>query len=770
MFRSAFVPLIGFAFTAVGVNAQDENGEGFSYFETHIRPLLVQHCYECHSSEAESLKANLTLETRAGWQSGGDSGPALIPGKPEESLLVHAVTHKNGDLEMPPKTRLLETEIQKLKNWISMGAPDPRDGTVKNKGTDIDLEKGRRFWSFRPPRSHPVPTVKNKSWPVDPIDHFILARLEEEGLKSGAPASKTTLLRRIHYDLTGLPPTPAELASFLDDSSPVAFAKVVDGLLARPEFGERWGRHWLDVVRFAESSGGGRSMVFPDAWRFRDYVIRSFNEDKPFDRLIREHLAGDLLPTSSVPKKNEALIGSGFLVLGPMNYELQDHELLKMEFVDEQIDTVGKTFLGMTLGCARCHNHKFDPIPTRDYYALAGIFESTRSMGRGSAAAGVTSFAIEKLDLPEGPIRKALRQKTEGLARKIAALRKENQPPADQIRQLEKERRGLVNRLNKETPHTMAASDADETGDAHIRIRGQVRNKGKKVARGFLTVAMKPGDPPRIPDGHSGRLQLADWIAHAEHPLTARVMANRIWQHLLGEGLVRTPDNFGRTGRPPSHPKLLDHLALRFVEDGWSIKSLIREIVLSRTYQLSSRVTHDHDPANLLLGRAHRKRLEAEAIRDSILQASGRLDRARGGPTIRNPGKYDLNYTFDTRRRSVYVPWFRNSVLDLFEVFDVANANLVTGRRAVTNLPTQALYLMNSSFVHEQAQETAKRLLAEDATIDQIYRLILCRPPSKSETVTTTTFLAQFPPDQKEEAWSQLCQTLFACLDFRFLD
>lgn len=626
--------------------------------------------------------------------------------------------------------------------------------------TSIDLEKGRQFWSFKAPVASPVPEVKNTSWPKSEIDHYILARLESENLTPSPDAPKRALLRRISYDLTGLPPSPEDMHSFLADSSPTAFEAAVDDLLARPEFGERWGRHWLDVTRFAESSGGGRSLIFPDAWRFRDYVIDSFNNDKPFDQLVREHLAGDLLPPKSIEQRNSQLVGSGYLVLGALNYELQDHELLKMEFVDEQIDTVGRTFLGMTLGCARCHDHKFDPIPITDYYALAGIFQSTESMGKGSAASGVTSFATTELEATnEGEIKEV----RDSLAEFKAQISTRDE-------QFENEHKALTARLKELQSFTMAVTEADTIANGHVHIRGEIRNKGPEVPRGFISVAMKPGTSAEIPPGHSGRLELAHWIADPGNPLTARVMANRIWQHLLGEGLVRTPDNFGQTGELPSHPELLDQLALRFIENNWSVKSLIREIVLSHTYQLSSRSTQNYDPENRLFGRANRKRLEAEAIRDTVLLLSGQLDPARGGPTIRNAGQYDLNYTFDSKRRSIYVPWFRNSMLDLFEVFDAPNPNLVVGKRPVTNLPTQALFLMNSPFIREQAEFTAQRLLAEKATLADAFQLILCRPPTESELATTRSFLNQFPPDQKAEAWSQLSQTLFASIDFRFLD
>ncbi|MFT6861694.1 MAG: hypothetical protein ACJAVK_000247 [Akkermansiaceae bacterium] len=929
--ESRLKPLVCRVLLASGSLAHANDPAGTAYFENHIRPLFIEHCDQCHSADAKKLKANLFLDSRAGWQTGGDSGPAIIPGKPEESLLFHAVSHTNGDLEMPPKNRLLDSEIEKLKDWIAMGAPDPREGQGKKSSPKINLEKGRQFWSFKPPLKHPIPKVKNPSWPTTSIDHFILARLESANLSPSQDASKRTLLRRINYDLTGLPPSPEEMRSFLADPSPTAFETIVDDLLARPEFGERWGRHWLDVTRFAESSGGGRSLVFPNAWRFRDYVINSFNQDKPYDQLVREHLAGDLLDHTSPAARNTQLIGSGYLILGALNYELQDHELLKMEFVDEQIDAVGRTFLGMTLGCARCHDHKFDPIAITDYYALAGIFQSTESMGKGSAASGVTSFAITKLAIENSGEIKDIRDSLAQLKSQISILKNQSgKTPAlaitnpatlpgitidsneakvtgnwikststtpwigegylhdnnllkgqkqvefsttlpatrkyevlvsysaganratnvpvtvhhadgettvkiDQTKSAdtlgcfvsvgtfpfskdqrasvtistkgtnnhviadavnfvepgsfetplvdrkkievetglitrEKELKSLTAKLKKLEVVTMAPSDADTIADGHVHIRGQVRNKGPKVPRGFISVVMKPGTSADIPADHSGRLELARWIADPEHPLTSRVIVNRLWKYLLGEGLVRTPDNFGQTGELPSHPELLDYLALRFVENDWSIKALIREIILSRTYQLSSQTSHDRDPANRLFGRANRKRLEAEAIRDTALIISGQLDPTRGGPTIRNAGQYDLNYVFDSKRRSVYVPWFRNSMLDLFEVFDAPNPNLVVGKRSVTNLPTQALFLMNSPFIREQSQLTAQRLLTEKATITHAYQLILSRPPSESERTTTANFLTQFPPDQKAEAWTQLCQTLFSCIDFRFID
>lgn len=906
---------ITLAFLVSGSIVHANNSEGIEYFETHIRPLFVEHCYECHSADAKELKAKLYLDSRTGWQTGGDSGPAIIPGKPEDSLLLNAISYTNSDLEMPPKNRLPDSKILHLKSWIAMGAPDPRENKPKKSTPQIDLNKGRQFWSFQPPVAHPIPKPRDTAWPANDIDRFILARLEAQKITPTRSASKITLLRRVYFDLIGLPPSPSQLKAFLLDKSPQAFQTIVAQLLARPEFGERWGRHWLDITRFAESSGGGRSLVFPDAWRFRDYVIDSFNKDKPYHQLVSEHLAGDLLSHSSPIQRNSQLIGSGYLVLGALNYELQDHELLKMEFVDEQIDAVGRTFLGMTLGCARCHDHKFDPIPTSDYYALAGIFQSTRSMGKGSAASGVTSFATSPLAISNPAEITQLRSSIDSLKKQIDTLKSspaltsfpgliidsskakltgkwkestsnkpwigkgylhdentnkgekkveftttleeardyevlvaysaganraknvpvtiyhaegnatviidqskpasiqgtftsvgtfpfssENpasivistekttahviadavafitpnsvipQKPKANLKKLESRHKILTAKLKKLQPITMAPTEAETIADGHVHIRGLVRNKGAKVPRGFITVASQAGTSPEIPEDHSGRLELAEWITDPKHPLTSRVMVNRIWKYLLGEGIVRTVDNFGKTGELPSHPKLLDHLAIQFTENNWSIKSLIREIILSRTYQLSSKAADNSDPENRFFGRAHRKRLEAEAIRDTALHISGQFDPIKGGPTIRNAGQYDLNYRFDSNRRSVYVPWFRNSMLPIFEVFDAPNPNLVVGRRSTTNLPTQALFLMNSPFIREQSELTAKRLLAEAGTVEDTYLLILSRPPSESERLSTQTFLASFPPEQKTEAWTQLTQALFSTIDFRFIN
>ena len=948
---------IGVLILAVLSSVNSARGDGgLDFFERKIRPLLAEHCYKCHSKEAKKLKANLRLDTRSGWETGGDSGPAIVPGSPETSLFLRAVGYEDEALQMPPKYRLKKQELSDLRQWIKVGAPDPReaqgaDGGDKDK---IDIIEGRKFWAFRPPRKHPVPQLKDTEWANSDIDRFILAKLEHEEIAPAADADKRTLIRRAFFDLIGLPPSPDDLRAFLEDNSPDAFARIVDVLLSRPEFGERWGRHWLDVARFAESSGGGRSLMFPHAWRFRDYVIKAFNEDKPFNRLIKEHLAGDLLDWKTKEDRNQLLVASGYLVLGVINYELQDKELLRMEVIDEQVDAVGRAFLGMTLSCARCHDHKFDPIPTTDYYALAGIFGGTQSLTPGN----VSNYVMRKLDVPvpseveayrkqlaaaesdlkiargelktlgrgdplpkglispnslpgvvidnsqaklvgnwvesqsvrgwigedyihdseEGKGEKRVEyeaklpaagryevrvsytasanrspnapitvhsskgQKTvridqrkvppmigsfvsigkfsfdeDATARVVianhgsagvviadavqflpdspkkiaeakqikpeterkegkekAAIREKRMAAKSRVTELDKR----VKELKKKAPKyqdaiAMSVKEEAEPRDGHVHIRGGVRNKGQVVPRGFISVALPPDSTARadIQEGESGRLQLAEWIASPSNPLTARVMVNRVWKHLMGKGIVRTTDNFGKTGERPSHPELLDFLALEFVGNGWSVKSMIRRIMLSRSYQLSSETaSKDKDPENRLFARAHRKRLEAECIRDAMLVASGQLDERRGGLTIRKISQYDLGYSFDTNRRSVYVPWFRNSVLDIFEVFDVANPNLVVGRRTVTNLPTQALYLMNSPFVRTQAEHAAARLITEGTSLDQVYELILGRSPSDEERKSTQEFLSRFEKSAKTEGWTQVCHALFASVDFRFVN
>jgi len=909
-----------FSLVILGLPNARAAGE-FDFFEKEIRPLLHKHCYKCHSTEAEKLKGGLLLDSRRGWATGGDSGPAIVPGDPEGSLLLRAVSYEDDDLQMPPKYKLADHERAALGKWVEAGAADPRDHQMEGKAEGIDLAKGREFWSFRPVTNQAVPKMNpapGQGENLGAIDRFILARLAKEGIERVDLARPETLLRRLYFDLIGLPPTPEQIDDFLADPSPEAYARLVDRLLGSPQFGETWGRHWLDVARFAESSGGGRSLMFKDAWRFRDYVINAFNDDKPFDQFIREQIAGDLMPAGTREQQNERFVATGFLALGPHNYELQDKELLRMEVVDEQIETVGRAFLGMTLGCARCHDHKFDPVPTDDYYALAGIFRSTQSLVPGN----VSSWVARELE-PEPTLKKAIEQhagetreanaalkaakkelrkseetsgktgifvddleaekigdwmkstsnktyfgdnyihdKGEGKGQKkviftaeleeageyevrfgytagtnraqkapvtiehadgptTIRINQREKPPINDnfkimgrfqfnagkavvsvsnantrdvviadavvfvpVAELKKDSvpgqrlaklRGEVDRLVKrvdalkktkstDLPKAMSVQDEKETGDWHVHIRGEIRNKGAVVPRGFLQVASKTKTvaQPTIAAGRSGRLELAEWVASSDNPLTSRVMVNRIWHHLIGKGLVRTTDNFGMMGEKPSHAALLDWLAHQFVVDQWSVNST------------GESVGWAGDPENRLIWRANRKRLTAEAIRDSILSVSGQLSMQQGGYTIRKFSQYDFGYEFNTIRRSVYVPLFRNTLLEVLEAFDVANPNVVSGRRSETTLPTQALYLMNSPFVNAEAERAGERISRNGVTdaerVRLAYRLALGREPSAVEADVVMKFIGKSKTDQKSRAWSALVHSLFGSVDFRHLD
>ncbi|QDT42882.1 Xanthan lyase precursor [Gimesia alba] len=937
------VMMTGGAQIATANDAPDKD-HGIEFFEAKIRPVLIKHCYECHAADAKSIRGGLLLDTRAGTLTGGDSGTSIVPGKPEESLLLESLRFES--FEMPPAGKLAPEIIADFETWIKMGAPDPREGESKVVKQTIDLEKGREFWSFKPMEKQPVPQVTDADWSHSDIDRFIRARQEQQKLKPAPAADRTTLVRRLYFDLIGLPPTPAQIDAFLNDHRPDAVANLVDELLASSHFGERWGRYWLDVARYSQSTGGGRSLLYNSAWRYRNYVIDAFNKDKPFDQFIKEQVAGDTLKSNDYRQQQEQLIATAFLLLGPTNYEQQDKEQLRMDVIDEQIQTVGRAFMAMTLGCARCHDHKFDPIPASDYYALAGIFRSTHVLTPGNVSgwtkralpvpaeqqkerdaydqklASLTSQQkkkqkqLKKLELQlnsivlddsaatlvgdwkestfmkdyigKGYIHDQHQAKGKKLVKFVppklksgrydvqlaynsAESRASRVPvtiktakgkhtvyvnqrvePTDgafsslgqfefngtkdeeiivsnegtdgfvivdairfisapvesekdtqqqaavahykqtslkiaqakkQLKQLKSEIAQTKKSAPPQIPEIMSVYEGEAPGDYHLLIRGDVHNLGKKVPRGFITVAQsnKPADKPvSIPDTASGRHELADWIASPQNPLTARVYANRIWHHLFGSGLVRTVDNFGFRGETPSHPELLDHLALKLIEQGWSTKSLIREIVLSRTYQLASESTEQQraaDPDNRLLTHQNHRRLDAEAIRDTILFVSGNLDLSQHEQTIRPDTKTEYGYVFQKHYRSIYIPVFRNRLHDLLAVFDFPDPNLSVGRRNTSTLSTQALYLMNNPFVMEQSQELAGRLIKEFPTdqskrIDALFRTTLGRLPDQTEKANAAQFLNQSQTEggpSETEIWSALCQTVIACIDFRYI-
>lgn len=784
---------------AESVRASEPEGEEF--FERKIRPVLLEHCYECHSAKSKAVKGGLRLDSRGGLLEGGDSGPSLVPGKPAESLILEALRHDG--LEMPPQQKLSDAIIRDFEQWIAMGAPDPRKDFAAKAASSIDLEAGRKFWSFQPVREPAVPEVRYVSWAQSSIDRFVLAGLEAQGLVPASDATRAALLRRVSFDLIGLPPTPDEFDAFVRDESPDAFERVVDRLLASPHFGERWGRHWLDVARFAESSGGGRSMLFPEAWRFRDYVVNAFNADKPFDRFLTEQIAGDLLPFADPDQQAELIVATGFLVLGPHNYEEQDKAALEMDVTDEQLDTLGRAVLGMTLGCARCHDHKFDPIPTRDYYALAGIFRSTAWLEHENVsrwterplpvepdvAARLKAHdeKIAAVEVEIAQLKTAAETTTAAGANPAtsAALSKED---AAQLKALQSKLQTLK-AAAPYRPTAMSVSDAAKIEDCAIRIRGNVHSKGGVVPRGFLQVA-SVGSSVAATQLESGRRELAAWIVDRSNPLTARVFVNRVWHHLLGVGIVRTVDNFGSAGEKPSHPELLDHLAGLAIRNEWSIKRLVRAIVLSRTYQQAhtpNLQTAAVDPENRLLWRANRKRLSAECLRDAMLFAAGRLDSRIGGSTIRGlsrskaggePSK-EYDYVFDDCRRSVYTPVLRNKLPEIFEAFDFSDPNQPVGARSASTTASQALVLMNGSFVLEQARYAGRALasvpeLSDDERIGMAYQIALGRLPNERERSiiarASAKHAAANPANNNTELWERLYQALFASVEFRYVE
>lgn len=955
-----------FVDSAWGEDAPNAKGpltpEQTEFFEKKIRPVLVKHCYQCHSQEAEAanqLKGGLLLDSREGTLTGGDSGPAVEPGKPDETLLLEALRYDT--FKMPPKGKLPDNVIADFEAWVKMGAPDPRVGKAPTKPMGIDIEAGRQHWSYQPLRRPGEPQVKNQNWPAGTIDRFILASLEAKGLQPVADADRQTLIRRVYFDLIGLPPTPEQIDEFVNDPAPDAYERLVDRLLASSQFGERWGRHWLDVVRYAESLTL-RGFIMPEAWRYRDYVIDTFNADRPYDQFLREQVAGDLLPASTLADKQRQNIATTFLVLGNTNLEEQDKVQLRMDVVDEQLDAITKGFLAQTVTCARCHDHKFDPIPTRDYYAMAGILRNSKTLEHANVSkwlelplpvdaesesvfqkhetlvadlqkqiasakelaktlaaasgtsAGTVLDVIAAKDLPgivvddtqakkvgewklsqfskryigdgylhdldgdkgtktltfqpdlpkagvyevrlayspgdnratEAPvtvfsadgektvqINEKLPPPIEGRFVSLGQFRFEQNGqgfvivanegtkghviadavqfiPADatdanpatttvqpaekptaknantqqvsqqqsEIKRLEKELKELTS-SGPQRPKFMSVQEEKVIDDCAIHIRGTVHNLGAKAPRGFLSV-VGTGTAATLPANQSGRKELGDWLASTDNPLPARVMANRIWHWLLGSGLVRTTDNFGTTGELPSHPELLDHLATEFITQKWSMKSLVRQIVLSRTYRLSSVASPQHvknDPENRLLGHAHRRRQDAECLLDAMLFTSGSLDLQAGGSTIKPGTTADFGYQFALTRRAVYWPVLRNALPELFEAFDFPDPSMVFGKRNASTVAPQALFLMNSPFVREQASQTAARLLRDvsqddAARVDLAFRRLLGRLPTEAERTTALKYVQTDSTEGKGKAqrWNQLVQAIFGSLDFRYVN
>ena len=757
------------------------------FFEKKIRPIFVSHCYNCHSADTKPA-GGLRVDDLDGLLSGGDEGAAVVPGRPEDSLLIQRVVSNNPKRRMPKEGSLLtDAEVAGLTAWIKDGAAWPREVIPPNLGKiRADYVALRtNHWAWQPLTRPQVPVVANDSWSRDNIDRFILAKLKSKDLVPGADADRTTLIRRVTYDLTGLPPTPTEIDVFLNDKSANAFPELVDRLLASPRFGERWGRHWLDVARYAESTGPSRNVPYPFAWKYRDYVIDAINRDVPFNRFIQEQIAGDLLPAATPAERDRLNTATGFLALGVKDVNQRFKNRFIMDNVDEQIDVVSRSTLALTVSCARCHDHKFDPIPTKDYYALAGIFTSTEDcagvrnkMGGGGLDYYDPSNLIKLTDYVAKEIPKA---ESDKLQAELVAAKKD----WDEIRGTPKGlaitngvpyQRSFRLKYEKLQAQFLALTDAvsqghavhgvreaKQVGDTDVRIRGEAERRGPTVPRGFLTAFAVP-DASGIKANESGRLELAQWLTSPKNPLVARVIVNRIWEHLFGQGIVTTVDNFGVMGDRPSHPELLDYLADTFVQSGWSTKQLIREIVLSRAYQLGSESStggENIDPDDHLIWRHAPRRLEAEEIRDAILATAGDLQLKPPATSLVNSFQMveirdngieskKINEAADRAFcRSIYLPLLRGVTPSALAAFDPVDQTLVSGQRESTTVPTQALFMLNSAFVARESLTFAGRLLAEKDESDterirQAYRIIVDRPPDSREISRAKKFIAQY--------------------------
>jgi len=775
-----------FAFAGALHGADDDN----AYFEAKVLPLLQKRCYECHSHE-KKIKGGLALDSRSGWEHGGDNGPAIKPGDLEKSLLITAVRYTDSDLQMPTKGKLPAEEIAILEQWVKQGAADPRVTVASGKKRVIDIEEGRKFWAFQPVADPALPAVKDAAWPLDPLDRFILAKLEPASLRPVADADRYTWLRRVSLDLAGLPPAPTEIAEFVKDNTPNACEKVVDRLVGSRAFGERWARHWLDLTGYADMMGTSNDVYAEHAWRYRDYVIAAFNADKPFDEFVREQIAGDLMPAHSVEERAAKITATGFLMVGDIEIVNPDKAKMETDHIDTQVIKIGQTFMGMTLGCVRCHDHKFDPIGLDDYYGIAGTLRSSPSSHK-MPDMGVWS-TLNTTDLPETPEQLAAREKLEAeTQQRIASLKAEQKKLSDEtIKHAEF--------FKSKVPKAFAMHDGDKPADMPIYIRGNPYAPGAVMQRGAVRVASWDKFP-QIPAGQSGRLQLADWLADKRNPLTARVTVNRIWQKLFGEGLVRSVDYFGARGEVPTHPELLDHLATRFMRDGWSQKKFIRSLVLSRTYRMGSAndaVAMKSDPDNRLLWRMNRQRLDAEAIRDALLAVSGEL-KPGGGPAlvlenVENTGALALKgvnpptYAHKVPRpsqefeRTIYLPVMRNGFAGPDRVrgfFDFVNPAQITGQRPQTVVPTQALFLLNNDLLRKRAGTLAKNLADtvhdRDARLAELWLRVFSRPITNAERDDAIAFLDKLGPllkgrpNAESLAWQELCHGLLASNQFIF--
>ncbi len=801
--RTVVVAIASSALISAAPSAED-------LFVQTIQPALKQQCLGCHG-EANTF-AELDLRTRDAALKGGQRGPAIISGDPDASLLITAIDHA-GELQMPPggaEKRLPADLRAAFREWVRAGAPF----AAGESATNWDFEEAD-LWAFRPVRAITLPTEGVDLDSVrTPVDNFVLARLAEQGLVPGPRADKLTLIRRLTFDLTGLPPTPEEVDAFVNDDSESAYKDLVERLLASPQYGERWGRHWLDVTRYADTSGYSNDFERPNAWRYRDYVIRSFNNDKPYDQFILEQIAGDEL----FPKSPEAIIATGFLRTGPWEHTgMAVAAVSRQLFLDDVTHHVGQSFLGMTLGCARCHDHKFDPIPTKDYYSIQAVFAKTAFARRPmpflpDESTGGFEEGRKPLEARLGALQRRLQDLHEA-ARQRMAKEKGEKAAAEAAsgilqRHMEKEEAELLKLLRKRVtmhqlsvlrfePLAMAVSNGlvrkwetvaarntymqpSEYVDAktHVLVGGDIQSPAQEVTPGVLEAIERYADfpAPEIPDALEGRRSaLAKWIANPRNPLTARVMVNRIWQYHFGRGLAANANNFGKMGKKPTHPELLDWLAGFFKDQVWSVKAVHRVILLSEAYQRAS--THpdrnaldEKDPDNIYLARFAPRRLEAEELRDSMIAVAGELSEMSGGPgtypqinrdvalqprhamgTLRPI--YESEPTRQRRnRRSVYSFQQRSLIDPMVEVFNGANPDLTCERRESSTVPTQAFALLNSEQSRELSLIMGQRLaaVASDTRIDAAFHWAFGRDPSEEERGWTREFLKELAEHHAE--------------------
>ncbi len=715
-----FRELLQLSYLIYGVSlcivANATNPEDF--FERKIRPTLVAHCYGCHGGDQADIQGGLRLDDPAAMRRGGDTGPIIKPGDIEGSALLSALRYE--DLKMPPEGKLPENVIRHFETWIAAGATDPRTSSEagEKEATQFDWKEIRSQWAFQSPTTYPTPVTKSSAWCTTKIDAFVLKRLEASDISPSVSADRSTFIRRLSFDLRGLPPSPIEVADYLADQRPDSKRRLVDAFLASPKHAEKWSRVWLDLARYAEDQahkvGSNDSLTYPNAYHYRDWVINAIANDLPYNQFIRLQLAADLI----IPEDKKEHIALGFLGLGPKYYRRNSPEVMADEWED-RVDIVSRGLLGLTVACARCHDHKYDPIPTADYYALAGVFASTEMFNR--------------------PLNRTVAKQGNGQAKK----------PQDAYH--------LV-RDGKPI-------------DLNVMIRGDAKKKGELVPRRFLTALSE--EPVFFKNG-SGRSDLADAIASESNPLTARVLVNRVWEQLLGRGLVGTPSNFGALGEQPTHPDLLDDLAVRFMNHGWSWKWLQREIVLSSTYSQSSHIDPEKlalDPENQLLSRMPRRRLSVEAYRDAILAVTSRLNSTIGGPSMQPDKPHEV-------RRTLYSQISRMDLNPMLDRFDFPDPNAHSAVRYETTTPLQKLFLLNSEFMVFQAKTLANQLKQHGGStrskIEHAYQLLFSRGADELEISLAEQFLSQEKTNkdiqENHDAWPQYAQALLISNEMFMVD